>query len=144
MSRLLFAFSGPVLWAASVHVDKYLVERHFKQADVGPLMVLTALFALFALPVIWWAHPEVAALDLPANCAVVLSGLLYMGAVSFLPSGAAVGGGFGRCAFLPDSDVRSPSRHPRCEPRTHRDTIQKLVRRGSSGFVHSGWANRPW
>ena len=23
---LVFAFSGPVLWAASMHIDKYLVE----------------------------------------------------------------------------------------------------------------------
>lgn len=83
MSWLLFAFSGPVLWAASVHLDKYLVERYFKQTDVAPLMVFTASFALFALPVIWWARPEVAALDPAASCAVVLSGMLYMGAVFF-------------------------------------------------------------
>ncbi len=34
MSWLLFAFSGPVLWAISVHLDKYLVERFFQDSNV--------------------------------------------------------------------------------------------------------------
>ena len=32
MSWLFFAFSGPVLWAISTHLDKYLVERFFKHS----------------------------------------------------------------------------------------------------------------
>jgi len=68
MSWLLFAFSSPVLWVASCTSTSIWWRRHFKQADVGPLMVLTALFALFALPV---STPEVAALDLPAILAHV-------------------------------------------------------------------------
>jgi len=31
VSRLFFAFSGPVPWAISTHLDKYLVERYFKR-----------------------------------------------------------------------------------------------------------------
>jgi hypothetical protein len=28
MSWLAFAFSGPILWAISTHIDKYLVEKY--------------------------------------------------------------------------------------------------------------------
>ena len=35
VSWVVFAFSGPVLWAISVHLDKYLVERFFKESNVA-------------------------------------------------------------------------------------------------------------
>ena len=43
---LLFALSGPVLWAASTHIDKYLVDRYFKNSDTAVLMVFTALIGV--------------------------------------------------------------------------------------------------
>ena len=42
MTWLVFAFSGPVLWAISTHLDKYLVEKYFKQGDVAMLLFFTA------------------------------------------------------------------------------------------------------
>lgn len=80
---LLLAFSGPVLWAASTHIDKYLVERYFKDSSVAVLMVFTALLGLLALPVIWWHRPAVLA-ESPVGIAVMMSsGVLYMGAMLF-------------------------------------------------------------
>jgi uncharacterized membrane protein len=80
---LLFAFSGPVLWAISVHLDKYLIERFFKQTSVAVLLVFTALMGVLVLPVIWWFRSGV--LSLPALDALVvgLSGILLMGALWF-------------------------------------------------------------
>ena len=43
---LLFAFSGPVLWAVCIHLDKYLVSRYFAQSSVAVLLVFSALFGL--------------------------------------------------------------------------------------------------
>ena len=43
MTWLPYAFSGPVLWALSTHLDKYLVEQYFKKAEVAVLLVFTAL-----------------------------------------------------------------------------------------------------
>ena len=40
---LALAFCGPVLWAASTHVDKYLVERFFKEIGVGTLLISSPL-----------------------------------------------------------------------------------------------------
>ncbi|HTQ12686.1 MAG TPA: DMT family transporter [Rhizomicrobium sp.] len=80
---LLFAFSGPVLWAASTHIDKYLVDRYFRHSDTAVLMVFTALVGALLLPFIWWFEPGVAAIP-PASIAVMAaSGILYMGAMLF-------------------------------------------------------------
>jgi uncharacterized membrane protein len=80
---LLFAFSGPVLWAASFHIDKYLVERYFKNSDTAVLMVFTALIGVLMLPFIWFFDPP--ALAVPAVSILVLvgSGIMYMGAMLF-------------------------------------------------------------
>ena len=50
MSWLAFAFCGPVLWAVSTHLDKYLVEKYFKSSHVAVLLIFTALIGLLTLP----------------------------------------------------------------------------------------------
>lgn len=80
---LVFAFSGPVLWAISTHFDKYLVERYFKQTSVAVLLVFTALTGLVLLPLISWFRPDVVALPLGSILVIGFSGLLYMGALFF-------------------------------------------------------------
>jgi uncharacterized membrane protein len=83
MSWLVFAFSGPILWAASTHIDKYLVERYFKDSNVAVLLIFTALVGLITLPFIWFLVPGVADIG-PAHAALMaFSGLLYMGAMLF-------------------------------------------------------------
>ena len=78
---MVFAFSGPVLWAISVHVDKYLVERFFKQSDVAVLLLFTAFVGVLLLPFIWWFEPSVTAPGAGSIALIVLSGVLYMGAM---------------------------------------------------------------
>ena len=46
---LLFAFSGPVLWAASTHIDKFLIDRYFHDSDTAVLMIFTALIGVVSL-----------------------------------------------------------------------------------------------
>jgi drug/metabolite transporter (DMT)-like permease len=83
MYWMLFAFAGPVLWAISTHLDKYLVERFFKDTSVAVLLVFTALLGLVLLPVIWVYRPEVTLLPLSNILIITFSGLLYMGALLF-------------------------------------------------------------
>lgn len=83
MFWIIFAFSGPVFWAISTHIDKYLIERYFKDGDVTILMVFTALIGLFMLPFIWWYVPGVATLPRLSIVVMVGSGVLYMGALLF-------------------------------------------------------------
>ncbi len=46
MFWVVFAFSGPVLWAMSVHLDKYLAEPFFKQSNVAVMLFFTAFVGL--------------------------------------------------------------------------------------------------
>lgn len=78
---LLFAFSGPVLWAISTHLDKYLVERFFKHTSVGVMLIFTAWMGVLLMPLIWWYQPAVMALPTTSIALMALSGLLYMGAM---------------------------------------------------------------
>jgi uncharacterized membrane protein len=83
MSWLVFAFSGPILWAISTHLDKYLVDRYFKCSNVAVLLIFTALIGLLALPFIWFLAPEVVSVGLVNAALMALSGILYMGAMLF-------------------------------------------------------------
>jgi drug/metabolite transporter (DMT)-like permease len=83
MSWLIFAFAGPVLWAVSTHIDKYLVERYFKEGNVAVLMVFTAIIGAMALPFIWFFQPQVVSLDYQSAAVVIVSGALYMAAIYF-------------------------------------------------------------
>jgi uncharacterized membrane protein len=80
---LLYALSGPVCWAASTHIDKYLVEKYFKGAPTAVLMVFTAIIGLLMLPFIWWLVPGVFTLPSVAVAVMMASGVLYMGAMLF-------------------------------------------------------------
>jgi drug/metabolite transporter (DMT)-like permease len=83
MSWLVFAFSGPVLWAISTHFDKYLVERYFKHSDVAVLLLFTAFIGVVTLPFIVFYEPTVFQLDAASMALIALSGILYTGATLF-------------------------------------------------------------
>ncbi len=80
---LLFALSGPVFWALSTHIDKYLVDRYFRHSDTAVLMVFTSLIGVVMLPPIWLFERGV--FDLPALDIAVLTatGVFYIGAMLF-------------------------------------------------------------
>jgi len=83
MQWLIYAFAGPVLWAASTHIDKYLVERYFKDSSVAVLLVFTALIGLVMLPFILYWQPAVLALPVKDCTIIAFSGVLYMSAMYF-------------------------------------------------------------
>jgi uncharacterized membrane protein len=81
MSWLFFAFSGPVLWAISVHFDKYLVDRFFKDSNVAVLLVFTALVGVLLLPFIGYYEPTVLNPSAGSIALIILAGILYMTAL---------------------------------------------------------------
>jgi uncharacterized membrane protein len=83
MSWLAFALCGPILWAISVHLDKYLVERYFKNADVIVLLIFTALMGLVLMPIIAIFEPSVFRGGAAAIVLMTLSGVLYMTGITF-------------------------------------------------------------
>jgi drug/metabolite transporter (DMT)-like permease len=80
---LLFAFSGPVFWAISTHIDKYLVNRYFRHADTTVLMLFTAFIGVLFLPLIAIFDSAVLKPGLGAILVMTGSGILYMGAMLF-------------------------------------------------------------
>ena len=80
---LLLAFLGPVCWAVSTHIDKYLVDRYFHDSDTAVLMLFTALTGVALLPVIWWIEPAILEPAPSAIAVMAVSGILYMGAMLF-------------------------------------------------------------
>jgi len=75
---LLFAFSGPILWAASTHVDKFLLEKYFRHSSPAVLLVFTALIGVVMLPFIALFQHDVLTPGWTAALAVACSGALYM------------------------------------------------------------------
>lgn len=80
---LALAFSAPILWAISTHIDKYLVERFFKESSVGVLLIFTALIGIVPLPLIALLDPAALAVPPAAMAVITASGMLYMGAMYF-------------------------------------------------------------
>lgn len=80
---LLLAFTGPVFWALSTHIDKYLVARYFPRSDTAVLMVFTALINILLLPPIAWLVPAVFDVHVTDALVLALSGILYMAAMLF-------------------------------------------------------------
>jgi drug/metabolite transporter (DMT)-like permease len=70
-----------VLWAISVHFDKYLVERFFKESNVAVLLVFTALVGVLLLPFIWYYEPTVTSPSAGSIALIIFAGLLYMTAL---------------------------------------------------------------
>jgi uncharacterized membrane protein len=83
MSWVFFAFTGPVLWAISVHFDKYLVERFFKHSSVAVLVLFTAFIGVLLLPLIWYHEPRVIDPGVGSAALIMLSGILYMTGMLF-------------------------------------------------------------
>jgi len=81
VSWVVYAFSGPVLWAISVHFDKYLVERFFKHSHVAVMLLFTAFAGVALMPFIWMFQPSVTLIGARNIALIVCSGILYMGAL---------------------------------------------------------------
>lgn len=83
MLWLALAFLGPISWAASTHIDKYLVEKYFRDSNTAVLMIFTAIVGVIALPLIWLFQPSALNLPIREAAVVALSGAMYMGAMLF-------------------------------------------------------------
>src|ERR1700733_1846363 len=81
VSWVVYAFSGPVLWAISVHFDKYLVERFFKHSHVAVMLLFTAFVGVVLMPFIWMFQPSVTSAGVRNIALIVFSGILYMSAL---------------------------------------------------------------
>lgn len=83
MSWFAIALVGPVLYAATNHIDKLLLERFFKEGGVGTLVIFSSLLSALALPFVYLGDPTVTAVS-PVNILVLaFVGLLNVGVIWF-------------------------------------------------------------
>lgn len=78
MNWFFIALSAPAVWSLSNHIDKYLLSNYVRDSRSGALIIFSALFGLFALPVILATGINVWELPLRDGLLVVLSGVLYL------------------------------------------------------------------
>jgi len=83
MSALLIASIPPLLFAVVNHFDKYLVQRFFKGASVGALLIFSALIGIFiALPVAL-LNPE--SFTIPGSDMILITGNGFLYLLASLP-----------------------------------------------------------
>jgi len=76
MNWFYIALIAPVLYAICNHIDKNLLEKYFKGGEAGALVLFSALFSVFALPIIYWIEPAVFSLDLKTITVLTLNGMI--------------------------------------------------------------------
>ncbi|CCB64939.1 MULTISPECIES: EamA family transporter [unclassified Hyphomicrobium] len=79
----LFALSGPLLWAISTHLDKYLLDQYFKDIHPAVSLAFTGLVNVAALPIFLLIDPRILNVDLRTAAVMTLSGGMLMSAILF-------------------------------------------------------------
>lgn len=95
MNWFLIALINPIAHAFVNHFDKYLLSKYVKGGTVGALILFSALFAVFALPVIYFINPG------------VLSGITLMQGVILMVNGAFLTLGIILYLYALDTDEAS-------------------------------------
>ena len=83
MLWLLFAFAAPMLWAASTHIDKFLVDSYFARGSVVGLLLYTSATGLLLAAAILVLRPNSWDLPLQSVSLMTASGVLTMVAMLF-------------------------------------------------------------
>ena len=72
------ALIGPILYAATNHIDKHLLEKHFKEDGVATLLIFSALASALSLPVIAWMEPDFLSVSLKGMATLAVVGVLNL------------------------------------------------------------------
>lgn len=79
MSWIIIASFGPILWALTNHIDKYLLVKYGgkKGEHIGSLMLFSTLYSLVVLPIFIIIKPEILNFTEQRFELLILSGVLY-------------------------------------------------------------------
>ncbi|KKP56137.1 MAG: hypothetical protein UR50_C0007G0011 [Parcubacteria group bacterium GW2011_GWC1_34_10] len=78
MNWFFIALIAPFLYAITNHIDKYLISKYIKEGKVGALIMFSALFGIFALPIILVINPMVLNISLWQIIILVVIGILVV------------------------------------------------------------------
>src|SRR5688572_27037499 len=85
MSWFFIALWAPFLLAGANHVDKFLLSKHLKDKNIGPIVIFSALFSSVAIPIVFFIQPSVFEVNLVPGSALVATGTLsVLAAVCYL------------------------------------------------------------
>lgn len=78
LNWFFIALISPLLYAISNHTDKYLISKYISGTGVGALIIFSALFGVFALPIILVINPLVLGVSLWQGIVLVVIGILVV------------------------------------------------------------------
>ncbi|MEK7634877.1 MAG: EamA family transporter [Patescibacteria group bacterium] len=78
MNWFFIALVAPLLYAISNHTDKYLISKYIHDNKVGALIIFSALFGVFALPIILIINPLVLGVSLGQGIILMIIGVLVV------------------------------------------------------------------
>ncbi len=76
MAWLFISLVPPFLYAATNHIDKYLISRQLEGRGIGALIIFSGLFSVLVLPIIWLIEPAAVTLNWLTALALAGSGSL--------------------------------------------------------------------
>lgn len=76
MSWFFIALIGSLFYASTNHIDKYLISKYLKGGEVGSLVIFSSIFSIFALPIIYFIHPEVFSVTIFQSVILVTTGMM--------------------------------------------------------------------
>lgn len=76
LTILLAAMIPPLLYAATNHIDKHLLEKYFQEGGVGTLMLFSSLFGLIVAPILFLVDPSVLGVGINNILILALVGLI--------------------------------------------------------------------
>lgn len=76
MNWFLIALIGPFLWSASNHIDKYLLNKYFKDLGIGVLIIFSSLIGIIILPIILLFQNSVFNLSLFQAVMIMIAGII--------------------------------------------------------------------
>ncbi len=79
----VFALSGPLLWAISTHLDKYLLDQYFKDIHPAVSLAFTGLVNVAVLPIFLLIDPQILNINFHTAAVMTLSGIMLMSAMLF-------------------------------------------------------------
>lgn len=78
MNWFFIALLAPAIWAATNHIDKYLLQKYFKNGGEGALFIFSALIGIVVAPIILFIHPEALQHSPQGSLLIAINGSLYI------------------------------------------------------------------
>ncbi|MEY2664544.1 MAG: hypothetical protein RIT04_352 [Candidatus Parcubacteria bacterium] len=71
----LIALAAPFLWSIVNHADKFLLSKYFKAGGVGGLAILSTLFSIVLLPIIYFFDQSILSINPQGALILMLAGV---------------------------------------------------------------------